>query len=115
DASETSPAAGPDPAHVRHEGVDVLRRLDVAVGEGRHLDHLAADEDAADRMLGDARDAALGDPLPQLPVVAHQLVEVGAPEAGDVTFERAGVRHAARAERPVARKAAELRGALGAP
>src|SRR5439155_14916440 len=114
DASETSPAAGPDPADVRHERVDVLRRLEVAVAEGRHLDHLPAEEDAADRVPGDARDTALGDPLPQLAVVAHQLVEICAPEAGDVALEGAGVRHAPGAQRPMARKAAELRGALGA-
>src|SRR5262245_42828116 len=57
-------------------------------------------------MVLDAVQVTLGNPLAQLVVVEDQLVEVGAPEPGDVPLEGAGVRLAAGAQRPVAGEAA---------
>src|SRR6266403_1128164 len=100
------PAPGTDPAHVGGE------RLHVRVGDevlvGGHLDRLAFEEPAADRVLGDARELALGDPGAQLVVAAHQVVEVGAPETGHVALQRARVPDAPGAEGPVAGEAAEV-------
>src|SRR5206468_8107772 len=111
-ANERPPAPGTDPAHVGGERIHV--RFGDEVRVGGHLDRLALEEPAADRVLGDARELALGDPGAQLLVAAHQVVEVGAPEAGHVALERARVPDAPGAERPVAGEAAEVAGNLAA-
>src|SRR5437867_7340174 len=85
--NERPPAASSDPAHVGRERIHVRFGDEVLVG--RHLDRLALEEAAADRVLGDARELALRDPGPELVVAAHQVVEIGAPEAGHVALERA--------------------------
>src|SRR5205814_2134777 len=111
-ARERSPGAGADPADPGGERVDVGVGDEVAVGG--HLDPLAAEEAAADRMGGDARDLALRDPRAELAVVADEVFEVGAPERRDVALEAAGVRDAARAERSVTGFTREGRGELRA-
>src|SRR5438552_12434955 len=110
-AREWTPGSGTDPAHVGGERVDVVRGDEATVG--RHLDHLAAEEERADPVLGDPSDLAFGNPLPELVVTAYEIVEVRPPEARHVSFERARVRHAPRTERAMAGEAAELRSELG--
>src|SRR5438445_597601 len=73
------PAPGTDPAHVGGE------RLHVRVGDevlvGGHLDRLALEEPAADRVLGDARELALGDPGAQLVLAARVLRAAATPRS----------------------------------
>src|SRR5207245_6285099 len=107
-AREWTPRSGTDPAHVGSQRVDVVRGEEAA--EGCHLDRLATKEEPADRVLGDSPDLALRDPVPELLVAAHEIVEVRTPVARHVALERARVGYAAGAERTVAGEAAELRG-----
>src|SRR5438445_8111324 len=60
--NERLPAPGTYPAHVGGERIHVRFGDEVLVG--RHLDRLAPEEAAADRVLGDARELALRDPGP---------------------------------------------------
>src|SRR5213083_3344170 len=112
-ANQRPPGACPDPAHVGGERIHV--HLGDEALEGGHPDRLPLEEPAADRVLGDPRELAPGDPAAQLVLAAHQVVEVGAPEAGHVALERARVPHPPGAERAVAGEAAEVARQLGAP
>src|SRR5439155_662985 len=103
--------AAVDPADVGGQRADVV--LGEEAAEGCHLDRLATEEERADQVLGDSPDLALRDPVPELLVAAHEVVEVRTPEARHVALERARVGHAAGAERTVAGEAAELRGEIG--
>src|SRR5947208_3846976 len=111
-ARERAPRAGVDPAHVGGQRADVV--LGEEAAEGRHLDRLATEEERADRVLGDSPDLALRDPVPELLVAAHEVVEVRTPVARHVALERARVGYATSAERTVAGEAAELRGEIRA-
>src|SRR5207245_2365501 len=57
---------------------------------------------------------SLGDPLPQLVIAAHEVVEVPAPEPRHVALQRSGVRETAGTERAMAPEAPEVGGELGA-
>src|SRR5207247_2883059 len=111
-ARERAPRAGVDPAHVGGQRADVV--LGEEAAEGCHLDRLATKEERADRVLGDSPDLALRDPVPELLVAAHAVVEVRTPVARHVALERARVGSPAGAERTVAGEAAELRGEVWA-
>src|SRR5204862_4670010 len=100
-ARERLPRAGVHPAHVCGERADVVLGEKTAVRS--HLDRLALNEEAPDGMLPEASAPSLGDPLPQLVIAAHEVVEVLAPEPRHVALQRSGVREPAGTERAMAR------------
>ena len=59
-------------------------------------------------MFGDPGDLAILDPGFEFLVALHQLLEVGAPEPGNVAFERARVRQATGTHRPMAAETIEF-------
>ena len=84
---ERLPRARVDPLDVRHERVDVVgargSRRTAAILIRWRLKKMPPTG-----WLLDAVEVSLRDPLAQLVVVLHQLVEVGAPEPRDVALER---------------------------